>query len=147
MKRIWLALAAPALLSAHALTVDVEPAAPVVILRASYDHAEPAGRADVSVFRPEDSESPYQTGSTDAAGAFAFVPSEPGTWLAVVDDGFGHHTETKVEWSGGADPGAVGKSPAHWQNALSGVALLIGLTGIFLWRQSRGMSPQNRRQP
>jgi nickel transport protein len=145
MKLLWVTLAAPALLSAHALTVDVEPANPAVVLHASYDHAEPAGRADVSIFRPGDTESPYQTGSTDAAGMFAFVPSKPGTWLTIVDDGFGHHTETKVEWSEAEAPAAPPSRPTNWQNALTGISLLIGLTGIFLWRQSR--EPASRTRP
>jgi nickel transport protein len=147
MTRLWLALVAPALLSGHALTVEVQPAAPAVVLRASYDNAEPAGRADVSVFRPGDSASPYQTGSTDAAGTFAFVPSQSGTWLAVIDDGFGHRSETTVEWTGGKASLESRSGPAPWQNALTGVALLIGLTGIWLWRQSRDFAARNRQRP
>ncbi|MEZ5366004.1 MAG: hypothetical protein R2748_27645 [Bryobacterales bacterium] len=136
MMRTWLLLLAPALASAHGLVVNVEPAPPAVVLRAAYDNGEPAGRADVTIFPPGQPDNAYQMGSTDAQGVFAFVPSEPGAWTAVIDDGFGHRVETLVEWtSDGAAP-----QQAHvrsWRDALTGVSLLIGLTGIWLWRKSQ----------
>lgn len=139
MRRFLVALAAPALLSAHDMVVRVEPGPATVILRATYDGADPAGRADVQIFKPGDAHSPYQTGSTDAAGAFAFVPSQPGVWTAVVDDGYGHRAETQVEWTVDAAQARLPADAHHsnWRNALTGVSLLIGLTGIWLWRQSR----------
>jgi nickel transport protein len=124
---------------AHGLVVDVETAPPTVILRATYDHAEAAGRADVSVFRPGSESNLYQSGTTDAEGAFAFVPSTPGNWRAVVDDGFGHRTEVSIDWAGAQAHASVASAGASttWRNALTGVSLLIGLTGVWLWRQSR----------
>jgi nickel transport protein len=144
MRALLLTLAAPALLCAHALTVAVEQTASAVVLRAGYDNAEPAGRADVAIFRPGNSESPYQTGSTDAAGAFAFVPSEPGVWQAVIDDGFGHRTETAVRWSESPVSEATPPTTGTWQSALTGVSLLLGLTGIWLWRTSLHSSSRGR---
>jgi nickel transport protein len=139
MRRCLLVLALPALAAAHDLVVHLEQAGPAVVLRASYDGADPAGRADVEVFQPGEARNLYQSGSTDAAGAFAFVPTQPGDWLAVVDDGYGHRTETHVEWRGGEVSPAPAAAPsrADWRSALTGVSLLIGLTGIWLWRQSR----------
>lgn len=138
MTRLLLALALPAMLAAHDLVIQVDPGPSAVILRASYGGRDPAGRADVEIFKPGDSQSPYQTGSTDAAGAFAFVPSQPGRWLAVVDDGYGHRAEKPVEWGGSAAaPAPELHAGQTWRSALAGVSLFIGLTGIWLWRQSR----------
>ena len=144
MRRALLALLLPGALAAHEMVVRVEPGPVAVVLRASYGGDDPAGRADVEIFRPGDEASPFQTGSTDAAGAFAFVPSQPGRWLAVVDDGYGHRTETAVEWTGsGAVDVAQPSDGGNWRDALTGVSLLVGLTGIWLWRQSRN-SGQSR---
>lgn len=137
MKSLCLVLMTPALLAAHGLVVEVQTAPPAVVLRARYDNAEPAGRADVTVYRPESPSNPYQSGSTDAQGAFAFVPSAPGEWRAVVDDGFGHRSEVSVEWSGTETPSAAAAQVSTWKDALTGVSLLLGLTGVWLWRQSR----------
>jgi nickel transport protein len=138
MRRFFIILTLPAVLAAHEMVVRVEPGPSAVVLRAAYGWDEPAGRADVEIFKPGDADSPYQTGSTDASGAFAFVPSEPGKWMVVVDDGYGHRAETSVEWASGpvSSPAPQGGGE-NWKNALTGVSLLIGLTGIWLWLQSR----------
>ena len=138
MTRLLLALAMPVLLVGHDLVVRVEPGPAAVVLRATYDGADPAGWADVEIFQPGDPDSPYQTGATDSAGAFAFVPSAPGQWLAVIDDGYGHRTEKRVDWTEADAPKPPEPAkPGVWRDALTGIALLIGMTGIWLWRQSR----------
>ncbi len=147
MRRALVILVAPVLLSGHDLVVLVEPGESAVVLRASYDGLESAGWADVEIFAPGEASDPYQTGATDSSGAFAFVPSASGEWMAVVDDGYGHRTETRIRWEESAPPPVQEPQakPFLWRNALTGVSLLIGLTGIWLWRQSR--SGAAARQP
>lgn len=61
-----------------------------------YTGPSPMLFAAVQVFAPGQDQ-PYQTGRTDRAGRFAFVPSEPGTWRVEVDDGDGHRHRLMVD--------------------------------------------------
>jgi nickel transport protein len=61
-----------------------------------YTGPSPMLFASVQVFAPGQDQ-PYQTGRTDRAGRFAFVPSEPGTWRIEVDDNDGHRHKMTVD--------------------------------------------------
>lgn len=129
---------------AHDLVVEAEAEGRSVVARASYDGADPAGRAGFEIYSPGTA-SPYQSGVTDPSGWFAFVPAAPGVWRLVVDDGYGHRAEALVEWSNGGAAAADSRAPAgvagRWRDALTGVSLIFGLVGFYLWRQAARPAP------
>ena len=131
------ALWAAGALFGHDLGVGTRVAGEAVLVTAVYGGSEPAVFCQVSIFSPGKAESEFQTGRTDARGRFAFLPDGPGTWRVVVDDEMGHRQTATVEWSGagGGEPAAAGQ-PA-WQKALTGGAVLLGLTGMWLWWRVR----------
>jgi nickel transport protein len=51
-------------------------------ITATYDSGEPMAQAQVSVFAPDDPQTPWLTGTSDAEGKFSFSPdpAKPGTW-------------------------------------------------------------------
>ncbi len=124
---------------AHDLDLSVEYAQPAVVVHALYGGAEPVTDADVSIFSPENPDSPYQTGITDIAGLFAFVPSGAGQWRVVIDDGFGHRAEQEiaVDWSAASSDAAPSGARSTADKAVLGVSIIFGLTGLLLWSQSR----------
>ena len=133
-----LALVAAGTLRAHDLVVRTEVTDSAVIVRAAYDGGDPASNADVSIYRPDEPDALFQQGRSDRNGAFAFVPDAPGDWRVEVDDGFGHRLEHTV--ATGAGVGKPSVEPAagpRWRDALTGVSLLIGATGLLLWRRSK----------
>jgi nickel transport protein len=81
-------------LSAHGITVVLERRGDLVVAAARYDGGIPVSGAEVVIRGPDDS--PYQTGQTDGAGLFAFVPAEPGEWQVMVDDGMGHRRVARL---------------------------------------------------
>lgn len=139
MKLLLLALALAAALGAHDLTLRVEYAQPAVLLYAVYGGSEPVTDAAVSIFSPQNPDSPYQTGVTDLAGVFAFAPAGAGQWRVVVDDGYGHRAEQSVpvDWAATASAGAASGARSTADKAILGVSIIFGLTGALLWFQSR----------
>ena len=136
MKRLaLLALAVIAPAGAHDLTVDVELSRPAVILRASYDGADPASNADVEVRWDG---GVFQHASTDANGVFSFVPDQPGGWGVAVDDGFGHREERtlEIDWEGAPTATNPARAPM-WMKLLTGLSLIVGLTGVSYGLKSR----------
>ncbi len=122
--------------AAHDLTIRIELAEPAVIVRASYDGAEPAANADIAITSPEQLSGPFQSGAADRNGRFAFVPDVPGVWSVSVDDGFGHRREQTVQ----VDWNAAAGSPAprrDWRNVALGLGVILGLTGLFYWSRAR----------
>lgn len=53
---------------------------PAVEITAVYGEGQPMAEAQVTIYSPDNLEEPWQTGVTDAAGQFAFVPDRDGTW-------------------------------------------------------------------
>ena len=133
---VLLALWGAGALFGHDLGLGTRVAGETVLVTAVYGGSEPALFCQVSIFSPGRAESEFQTGRTDARGRFAFQPDARGTWRVVVDDEVGHRAMATVEWTGagGGEPAAA---QPGWQKALTGAALLLGLTGIWLWWRVR----------
>ncbi len=106
-------------------------AEPAVALEFFYSTGEPMSYREARVFSPADEKFAHQTGRTDAAGRFAFVPDAAGTWRAVVRDEEGHQataeiTVTEAMLSGvSAKPETATPSPADPNNPPEGFELLI----------------------
>ncbi len=80
---------------AHGVRHGVSEGATVV--SATYDDGSPMSFCDVSVFGPDSSEHPYQEGTSDRNGCFAFVPDTNGVWKITVDDGMGHILKARID--------------------------------------------------
>lgn len=94
---------------------------------ATYDDGSPMAFCDVSVFSSVDPDEPYQTGSTDPAGRFAFVPDTNGSWRVTVDDGMGHAMTAEVN----VHTGAAGSAGPDETKISRSMALVIGLCWIL----------------
>lgn len=132
---LW--LCAPALMQAHGLAVEWEPAAGAVVLTCRYTSGDPAD-AEVLVYSPEDAEGIYQRLRTDVRGVAAFVPDAPGQWLVVVDDGLGHReaVDVPVGEAGPAPPETDGDRPLTYR-LVAAAALALGLLAWFARRRSQ----------
>lgn len=136
----WVVAACIALFAAeawaHDLQVAHESSGSVTILRCRYADAEPAAYASVLIFSPADAKSEFQNGRTAASGTFAFVPDRPGEWRAIVDDEIGHRVEHRmtIAEAGGGNSSATAP---RWQNIVTGLAIIAGLTGVAYGRQRR----------
>ncbi|MCX6587649.1 MAG: hypothetical protein NTX13_13890 [Acidobacteria bacterium] len=131
-----LALWGAGALLGHDLSLETRVAGEAVLVTAVYGGSEPAAFCQVSIFSPGKAESEFQTGRTDARGRFAFQPDVRGTWRVVADDEMGHRATATVEWTGAGGGESAAAQPG-WQKALTGAALLMGLTGMWLWWRVR----------
>jgi nickel transport protein len=77
------------LVFAHRMNLETERHAPAVTVKASFSRTAPVAGARVEIYAPG-SDRPFQTGRTDTGGNFAFLPDNPGTWKAIIDDERGH---------------------------------------------------------
>ena len=127
---------------------------PSVALEFFYSTGEPMSYREARVFSPADEKFANQTGRTDAAGRFAFVPDVPGTWRVLVKDEEGHQaaaetTVTEAMLSGSAKsetdtaPLAAPDNPPEGfellLRAALGVSLLFNIAAfIFLARRGGG---------
>jgi nickel transport protein len=136
--------------SAHDVTVEITKSYPSVIVRASYFQAEPLSYAEVMIFSPESDVVEYQYGRTDKSGFFAFVPNSRGDWKITVDDEMGHFKETVVsiadDFFTGEEATAIIAHTNHRSSIhdlqplykiIFGLALILGITGIFYWFKAR----------
>lgn len=150
---LFILICAAGLIHAHKLDVNIIEHAPAVVVESKYaghDHGLSGG--EVTVYAPGESEETYQTGKTDAAGKFAFVPDQTGEWRVVVDDGTGHRSELNVavgenffiqetvepvpgKTVTGLETAPAG-IPTVWK-ALVGISLLFGIAGILYGIKSR----------
>jgi hypothetical protein len=101
----------PASAILHGITVRLAAEGRVVVAVTSYDGGIPVAGAQVMVFAPG-GDTPYQLGSTDPAGLFAFLPGGPGEWRVAVDDGMGHRREAGIDVAEVSD-GEEGGDPAR----------------------------------
>ncbi len=122
--------------TAHDLQLRHEVLGRSVIVEARYAGTEPCAFAAVTIFSPADARSEYQNGRTDASGNFSFVPNRPGDWKFIVDDEIGHRQELRIA-VGGVAAGTTGGTQPSWQKALTGGALIAGLTGVLYGWKSR----------
>jgi nickel transport protein len=135
--------------SAHGLSVVLERRGDVVVAVVRYDGGIPVVGADVVIRAPGVDEA-YQTGRTDPAGRFVFVPAEPGEWQVMVDDGMGHRRTARLTLESvaptpagaGDDDGAAGAGAGV--DAGTGVAAGVGTgggaDGTRPWRLATGLS-------
>ncbi len=145
--------------TAHAIRFEVDGHYPAARVHVFFSKAAPLVNARVEVFAPG-SDKVYQTGRTDQAGYFAFVPSESGDWTVRVDDERGHRGSTLVSIADDHLSGDAADEAADEEAAtipavddvsetvtydriptvykiIFGLALIFGLTGIFYGVQSR----------
>ncbi|MBD2090846.1 carboxypeptidase regulatory-like domain-containing protein [Microcoleus sp. FACHB-1515] len=64
---------------AHGVEVQYQPRQGFEV-SAAYDSGEPMANAQVIIFSPDNSSTPWQTVQTDAEGRFTFVPTRSGNW-------------------------------------------------------------------
>jgi len=132
----------------HGLEIQVVLNYPAVISTAMYSADEPAKGIMITVFSASDRAKTYQTGQTDPAGKFAFIPDAEGAWMIIADDGHGHKEETEVTVTSGFfhpqpdEPievpvaevvpveSTVPDMPKSYK-ILMGLSLLFGITGIY----------------
>ena len=97
---IGAALAVPILFAgacfAHGVGYRTPSFAPVA-LEFFYSTGEAMSYREAKVFSPSDEKYANQTGRTDAAGRFAFVPDVPGIWRVIVQDEEGHRAAAEID--------------------------------------------------
>ena len=136
---------------AHGATIEVVPSQ--VAIRASFDTGEPMTEAQVLIYSPESTETPWKTGETDSDGQFAFTPDPDisGLWeVTVRKAGHGHTTAFESgEMSGRQSAGfadSFSRGPSNATSAQRWVtmaAIVWGVVGtaFFFSRQQRGGTP------
>ena len=102
---------------------------------------EEASYAEYEVFAPDNKETPFQLGRSDARGRVVFVPDRAGSWVVKVkaDSQHGvHGAEIKVEIdSKGVVTDFSKPLVATHTRLLIGVSLLFGLFGLVAMARSR----------
>lgn len=131
--------------SAHELEIEIQLAPPAVVAKASYGGTEAVPFAAVQVTPPEGKD-PWPASKTDRRGYFSFVPDRAGTWKIAVDDEMGHRAESAFvipeRFSESRTVQSAGAS--RGERALTGIALMLGLTGILYgWRARKGGAAAN----
>jgi nickel transport protein len=135
---------------AHGLLTDVRFQSPSVLIRTQFSEAQPVVDAMVTIFSPSASEVVWQTGRTDRAGNFAFIPDAGGDWVFIVDDQKGHakkltisvpadfiaSPEFPAEIAAG-NSGELASPRERIYQTIIGLALIFGITGIFYGVRSR----------
>jgi len=115
---------------AHGTVHAVTPGGTVV--QARYDDGSPMAFCDVSVFEPGNDKNPYQTGSTDPKGNFAFLPGTNGIWRVRVDDGMGHTVLAEVYVGAtGLEESSHSRGVRRVGGGLVGVSLIFGIFGVY----------------
>ncbi len=124
-------LLVPDVCLAHGVAYSVAEAGTAV--QAAYDDGQPMAFCDVTLFSPADPDQPYQTGTTDPAGRFAFVPDADGAWSVTVDDGMGHavHATVVVEAGSAASDVKDDTRPGRGPALLVGLSVIFGLFGVY----------------
>ncbi|MBN8730110.1 MAG: hypothetical protein J0L64_06170 [Acidobacteria bacterium] len=126
---------------AHELDASATLSPPAVVIRARYGGSEPVAFVKVQVVAPQGSPIEYQHGLTDRNGQFSFVPDGPGSWRVLVDDEEGHRRELMVSVPSPFDGATASTPPApdRWMRVLTGLSLMVGLTGfVYGWKSRRG---------
>lgn len=141
-----------ALLFAHGVIVKTDLHPPAVIVSSSYDGGGIPAFASATVFGPDASESPYQSGRADASGRFAFLPDRAGEWTVIIDDELGHRRRATItintDFLSGKETAAVKpeiapekpEPTAGLSNTLKlliGLSLIFGFTGLFMGLKAR----------
>jgi hypothetical protein len=126
--------------SAHDMDAEVQLAAPAVIVKVTYAGSQPVAFAKVQVFAPGAPTAEFQTGLTDKRGYFSFVPETAGEWRVIFDDEEGHRREVPVavpDRFTAATATTATASVSRMERALTGIALILGATGIWYGIKAR----------
>ena len=100
-----------------------------VALEFFYSDGEKMSYREARVFSPKDGKFAAQTGRTDEAGRFAFVPDCPGEWRVIVRDEEGHQCTASIAIS---DEGAnVASGSSIPQGVELAVRAILGVSVIF----------------
>ena len=113
------------------------------VVTATYSDGTPMAFCDAAVFAPDDAEQPYQTGSTDRNGCFAFRPDTNGTWKVTIDDGMGHRAAAEVVLNTGSVT-VSGPPRAVLAGPVIGVCLILGIFGVLAMSLSLKRSKSKR---
>ena len=126
---VSLVLVMPSVL-AHGVRHSVSEGATVVT--ATYEDGSPMAFCDVTVFAPGSRQEPYQEGTSDRNGCFAFLPDTNGTWRVTVNDGMGHLADAVIKI------GSAGRRDVHKAHhadrlggAMVGIGVIFGCFGIY----------------
>ena len=107
-----------------------------VALEFFYSTGEKMSYREAKVFSPKDEKFAVQSGRTDEAGRFAFVPDCEGEWRVIVRDEEGHQCEAKID----VTPELEAVSPGQQEEplyvrALLGVSIIFNIAMIFYRRE------------
>ena len=93
---IFATLSLPTKILAHGTKISYENTEAIVI-KAAYNTGEPIGKAQISVYAPDNPSQPWLTGTTDSKGRFLFQPdsTKSGNWEVKVRH-LGHGGVVKV---------------------------------------------------
>ena len=114
-----------------------------LLVEAEYSDGEPMAYANISISRMGE-DTPFQQGNLDRRGRFLFLPDHNGTWTVEITDGMGHRLALSKEISELDRLASVrsreGKEKAPLPltaKAGMGLAIILGLSGIWAWWASR----------
>ena len=124
----------PSLTSAHGtnITYDIQS---TVLVQANFDTGEPMANAQISVFAPDDPETPWLQGTADENGDFTFVPdsAHSGSYDVRIRSA-GHGEILSIPIAGGP---AAAPQTSVLQQIIMGAAIIWGFMGTALYFSSR----------
>jgi len=124
---------------AHGVTHEVVETG--IGVRATYRDGTPMAYCDVAVFAPGETESEFQTGTTDPNGCFSFVPDTTGVWRVTADDGMGHLLSAEISMGpDGVESAETAPGYDKVRSVIVGISVIFGLFGILGWIRSRTRS-------
>lgn len=116
----------------HGATATVEKLTTVRIT-SQYDTGEPIAGGQVAVYRPGDQETPWLTGTTDAAGVFEFKPDDDsGRWEVIVRQA-GHGQSIAVDLGATEQIAVSAPTTSLVQRGLMTMAVIWGFVGTALF--------------
>ncbi|MBR1657489.1 MAG: hypothetical protein IJ697_03380 [Synergistaceae bacterium] len=107
-----------------------------VALEFMYSTGEKMSYREAKVFSPRDEKFSFQSGRTDEAGRFSFVPDTEGKWRVIVRDEEGHQCTAEIDITSEFLAGVESKAPSQEQGGFFGgtellVRALLGVSIIF----------------
>ncbi len=153
LRGIWLAVcglvlggmlvfyAQPAGVTAHGTNITYTVQS-TVLVEANFDTGEPMSEAQISVFSPEDPETPWLQGLADADGKFTFVPDPEFSGTYDVRIRSAGHGEILAIPINGIGQAAAGNTTM--QQIIMAAAVIWGFIGTALYFSAR---KQNQSEP